>query len=124
MKPEDFIASYEKALATQDWKSVEPLIAANASVTFSTGAVHEGKAAVKAAFERNFELIKSEEYQIKNVRWLFANESTAVYLFDFSWKGIMNNQLIGGEGMGTSVLIREEDKWVLLAEHLGKRNIS
>ncbi len=121
MQPEDFIVDYEKALATQDWKSVEPLISERASVTFSTGAVHEGKAAVKAAFERNFELIKSEEYKIKNVRWLFTNESTAVYLFDFSWKGIMNNQLIGGEGIGTSVLIKEENKWVLLAEHLGRK---
>jgi len=124
MKPEDFVRDYENALARQNWENVEPLIAAHASVTFSNGSVHEGKEAVKAAFERNFELIKSEEYKIKNVRWLFANESTAVYLFDFSWKGIMNNQLIGGEGIGTSVLIREEDKWVLLAEHLGKRNIS
>lgn len=121
MKPQDFIIDYEKALATQDWKSVEPLISKRASVTFSTGAVHEGKEAVKTAFERNFKLIKSEEYKIKNVRWLFTNESTAVYLFDFSWKGIMNNQLIGGEGIGTSVLIREGAKWVLLTEHLGKK---
>ena len=122
MKPEDFIKKYEKALATQDWKSVEPLISERASVTFSTGTVHEGKEAVKIAFERNFDLIKSEEYQIKHVRWLFTNESTAIYLFDFSWKGIMNGQLIGGEAIGTSVLIREGDKWVLLTEHLGKKS--
>jgi len=121
MQVKDFIQQYENALASQNWKNVEPLIAEGASVTFSNGAVHAGKAAVKAAFERNFELIKSEEYKIKNVRWLFTNESTAVYLFDFSWKGIVNDQLIGGEGIGTSVLIQEEGKWVLLTEHLGRK---
>ena len=87
-----------------------PLISERASVTFSNGTVHEGKEAVKAAFERNFELIKSEEYNVENVRWLFTNESTAVYLFDFSWKGIMNDKPIGGSGIGTSVLIQEAEK--------------
>jgi len=122
MQAKDFIQEYENALASQDWKNVESLIAEGASVTFSNGTVHEGRAAVKAAFERNFALIKSEEYKIKNVRWLFTNESTAVYLFDFSWKGIVNDQLIGGEGIGTSVLIQEEGKWVLLTEHLGRKS--
>jgi len=121
MQPKDFIKNYENALASQDWKNVEPLITERASVTFSNGIVHEGKAAIKAAFERNFALIKSEEYKIKNIRWLFTNESTAVYLFNFSWKGIVNDQLVGGEGIGTSVLVREEGKWILLTEHLGRK---
>jgi len=122
MKAEDFIRDYESALATQDWRNVEPLIAENASVTFSNGTVHVGKTSVKVAFERNFELIKSEAYKIENVRWLFKNESTAVYLFDFSWKGTMNGKPVGGNGIGTSVLIREVEKWILLTEHLGKRS--
>ncbi len=120
MTPQDFIKNYEKALATQDWKNVAPLMAEQASVTFSNGVVHMGKAAVKMAFEKNFALIKNEAYNISNVRWLLLGETTAVYLFEFSWKGIINGKAAGGNGIGTSVLIREQDKWVLLTEHLGK----
>ena len=53
MKPEDFIKAYEAALATQNWKNVEPLIAETASVTFSNGSVHLGKSNVQKAFENN-----------------------------------------------------------------------
>jgi len=121
MNVEDFIKDYERALATQDWENVKSLIHKDASVTFSNGAVHAGKAAVKIAFERNFSLIKSEKYRIENVRWLWKSETTAVYLFDFYWKGIINNQSVEGNGIGTSVLVLEEGKWILLTEHLGKK---
>jgi len=122
VKAEDFIKNYERALATQDWGNVGPLIHKDASVTFSNGTVHQGKAAVKVAFERNFDLIKNEAYRVENIRWLLKNESTAVYLFDFFWKGIINNQSVEGSGIGTSVLIREAGKWLLLTEHLGKKS--
>lgn len=121
MTAEDFVKNYEGALATQRWENVQPLMHKNVCVTFSNGAVHEGRAAVKVAFERNFELIKNELYKVENIRWLLNNESTAVYLFDFSWKGIINGQSIEGSGIGTSVLVQEGGKWVLLTEHLGKK---
>jgi hypothetical protein len=56
MQPEDFIHAYKRALATQDWNRVEPLIHADACVTFSDGTVHRGKVAVQKAFEHNFSL--------------------------------------------------------------------
>lgn len=70
MTPEDFIPTYEKALATQDWKNVGPLIANEASVTFSDGVVHKGKDNVQSAFEKNFATIKSEHYKISNLHWV------------------------------------------------------
>jgi len=121
MKTEDFIVEYENALKTQDWKNVEPLIHNNASVTFSNGVVHMGKSEIKIAFEKNFSLIKNEEYVISNVKWLLKNQSTAVYLFEFSWKGIVNDKPTEGNGLGTSVIINEVGKWILLTEHLGKK---
>jgi len=50
MQPEEFIHAYEKALATQDWRQVEPLVHADTCVTFSNGTVHKGKAEVQKAF--------------------------------------------------------------------------
>lgn len=121
MKPIDFIKSYEAALGKQDWNAVAPLITEYASVTFSTGQVHMGKAAIKAAFTNNFNIIKSEKYAIENVRWLKKEEQFAVYLFEYSWSGFINGQLMSGSGIGTSVIVKENGQWQLLTEHLGRK---
>ena len=121
MNAEEFIRAYEQALATQDWKNVEPLVHRDACVTFSNGTVHKGKEAVKSAFEKNFSLIKDEKYSISNVHWVMQGVETAVYLFDFSWSGMINDRKASGSGRGTSVLIKDGDTWQLLVEHLGPK---
>jgi ketosteroid isomerase-like protein len=119
MTAEEFIDLYQQALATHRWISVEPLIHEDASVTFSTGAVHKGKEAVRFAFERNFSTIEGEEYKTSNVHWVMRDSHVAVYLFDFHWTGRIGGRDAAGSGRGTSVLIRNGDGWQLLAEHLG-----
>ena len=121
MQPEDFIYAYELALASQDWAQVEPLVHAEACVTFSNGSVHKGKAAVQKAFEHNFSLIKDEHYFMSNVHWVLKTAETAIYLFEFSWSGIIDGKSAQGAGRGTSVLINVDDRWQLLIEHLGPK---
>jgi len=119
MSARGFVKLYEQSLAAQDWDQVAPLISDNASVTFSDGSVHKGKQQVRAAFERNFAAIADETYRILNVHWLLDADNVATYLFDFHWTGTIQGQLAEGGGRGTAVLIREDGKWQLLAEHLG-----
>ena len=119
MCPKEFVHQYEKALASQEWTAVEPLVHPDICVTFSNGVSHRGKYAVRHAYEQNFSLIKEEEYNITNVHWVFKNESIAVYLFEFSWTGIIEGKDASGSGRGTSVLLKDETAWKLLAEHLG-----
>ncbi len=121
MNPEDFIRAYESALASQDWSQVDPLVHADACVTFSNGAVHKGKHEVQKAFEKNFSLIKDETYSINNVHWVMKSPETAIYLFEFNWSGIINDKPASGGGRGTSVLVDEDGKWKLLVEHLGPK---
>ncbi|GAB1857664.1 hypothetical protein MHTCC0001_25010 [Flavobacteriaceae bacterium MHTCC 0001] len=121
MNPEAFIKLYEMALGTQDWNLVEPLVAENVSVTFSNGTTYIGKENVKKAFEKNFSLIKNEVYAVKNIRWLVKDEKYAVYIFEFNWTGVVNGKSVSGQGIGTSVLMKEDNiKWKLLVEHLGR----
>ncbi|SHG28579.1 YybH family protein [Flagellimonas flava] len=122
MSPEEFIAAYETALGTQSWKAVEPLVSENVGVTFSDGTVHMGKANVQKAFEKNFQTIKNEKYGVENVEWLVRNETYAVYLFEFYWTGIIDGKSVSGNGVGTSVLIKEGARWKLLTEHLGRKS--
>ncbi|WP_394751255.1 nuclear transport factor 2 family protein [Spongiimicrobium salis] len=122
MNLEEFVKAYENALATQNWKNVEPLVSESVSVTFSNGRVHFGKSKVRTAFENNFSKIKNEKYSIENVRWLNSDENFAVYLFDFHWTGIINGKTVSGNGIGTAVLTKEDGHWKLLTEHLGKKS--
>jgi len=124
MQPEEFIHLYEEALASQDWSQVEPLVHNDACVTFSNGTVHKGKSEVQKAFETNFSLIKDEQYSISNVLWVMKSFETAVYLFEFNWSGIINEKPACGSGRGTSVLIKEADRWLLLVEHLGPKEMA
>ena len=50
--------------------------------------------------------------------------ATAVYLFEFHWSGIINEKPASGLGRGTSVLIKEADRWLLLVEHLGPKEVA
>lgn len=119
MAAEAFIAAYEAALATQRWDAVQPLLHPEVCVTFSSGAVHKGRAAVQVAFERNFALIRDETYHIANVHWVTRTQDVAVYLFDFAWAGLIDGKPASGGGRGTAVLVRRGNAWQLLAEHLG-----
>lgn len=120
MKADQFISLYENALASQDWEYVEPLMSDQVCVTFSNGKVHKGKDKVKAAFEANFSSIKSEKYKMKDIVWLKNQSNYAVYIFKFEWQGLIDNQSVSGSGLGTTVIIKENDTWKLLTEHLGK----
>ncbi|MGD1884421.1 MAG: hypothetical protein ACFB11_19245 [Paracoccaceae bacterium] len=63
-----FVRDYQLALSTQDWNSVEPLISNDAIVIFSNGSLHAGKAAIRAAYQHNFNTISVEDYRIINVK--------------------------------------------------------
>ena len=120
MTADDFVRAYETALASQQWSAVDPLLHADVCVTFSTGAVHKGKPAVRAAFERNFAAIRDETYRVSNVHWAARTPDLAVYLFDFAWSGLINGKAASGAGRGTAVVVRNGDAtWQLIAEHLG-----
>ena len=119
MHPEEFIISYEAALASQNWDNVEPLVHAKACVTFSNGTVHKGLKAIKVAFTNNFSLIKDEKYFITDVHWVVKDKEFAVYLFNFNWSGFIDGQQASGSGRGSTTLIFENGKWLLVSEHLG-----
>jgi len=68
--------------------------------------------------------IKNEKYTIENVIWIKTEETFAIYLFDYFWTGIVNGELLSGNGIGTTVILKEGTKWKLLSEHLGKKQVS
>lgn len=120
MTQNDFVKQYEAGLNSQDWNKIEELIHSNASVTFTTGEVFVGKEDIKRAYQKNFDYFKSEEYRIRDLRWTLSTEQTAIYVFNFSWKAILNGKSASGKGYGTAVIVFENNRWLLVSEHLGK----
>jgi len=121
MSPEAFVKAYEAALGTQDWGAVAPLIHDEAVVVFSNGALHDGKVAIQAAYERNFKTIKGEVYRVENLRWLTQTAESAAYIFEFHWSGVIDGQSASGAGRGMAALVRAAEGWRLMGEHLGPK---
>lgn len=117
-----FVKEYEHALGTQDWNSVAPLISDDAIVIFSNGSLHAGKEAIRAAYQHNFSTIKGEEYRIENVHWLADTADAAAYSFEFHWTGVIDGRQASGLGRGTAVLVRKDDRWLLVGEQLGPKS--
>ena len=116
--PADFVAAYEAALATQDWEQVAPLIHDDCVAVF-TEDTFRGKAEVEAAFRKTFALIQDETYHISDVHVIRQTADLVVLSYDFAWSGIIDGQPAAGGGRGTSVLVMEDGRWLLLYEHLG-----
>ncbi|MBA2385186.1 MAG: nuclear transport factor 2 family protein [Actinobacteria bacterium] len=119
MTPEDLLRAYETALATQEWERVEPLMHADACVTFSNGKQFRGRDEVEGAFRQNFSLIQDERYTISDVHWLAREPSYATCTYQFHWSGLIEGKPAQGAGRGTSVMKNEGGTWFVLAEHLG-----
>ncbi|WP_224826781.1 nuclear transport factor 2 family protein [Cognatishimia sp. MH4019] len=122
MSARAFVEEYEAALGTQDWSSVAPLISDDARVIFSNGSMLDGKAAIKNAYEHNFNTIKGEEYRIENVHWMIETADSAAYMFEFHWTGVIDGHETSGSGRGTAVLVRSDDRWMLTGEQLGPKS--
>ena len=118
MTPQEIINQYEKALASQNWSNIEPLIHEDICVTFSSG-TYKGKPEVQKIFEHNFSLIKDEQYKISDLHWIHVGKEFATCLYHFHWSGFINGEACSGGGRGTSVLINTDKGWQLLTEHLG-----
>jgi hypothetical protein len=118
MTPQELMQKYERALASQSWSNVDPLMHEDVCVTFSSG-TFKGKGEVQKAFEHNFSVIKDEEYSISNLHWAFLGRESATCLYNFYWQGQIKGQLSSGGGRGTSVLVNVDGNWQVLTEHLG-----
>lgn len=116
--PQEFISAYEKALATQSWEQVAPLIHEDCVAIFSEG-TYTGKAEVESAFRRTFSLIKDEKYSISDIHWVRETDSTAILSYNFFWSGTIEGVQTFGSGRGSSVLVYQDGKWQLICEHLG-----
>ena len=118
--PQELMQEYSRTTNTHRFEQVAPSIADDAIYWFSDGSTHEGIAAIRAAFEHNWGVIRNEVYRIDDVRWLAQDEHLAVCTYRFRWNGETEEGLRSGEGRGTSVLRNDGGSWRIIHEHLSR----
>ncbi|PCE23233.1 hypothetical protein BWP39_26470 [Paraburkholderia acidicola] len=118
MNHETLLTAYENALARHSWEVVAPLVHEDACFVFSDG-TYFGKAAIGSAVTANFDQIKDEHYAIKNVVWTYVSDRSAICIYDFAWSGLIAGKRGTGGGRGTTVVVREGARWLIIHEHLG-----
>ena len=117
MTPADFLREYEEKTNTHHFDNVAPLISDHAVFWFNDGSFH-GLEEIRAAFEKTWSVIKEEHYAIEDVQWIAVGQEVAVCIYVFRWEGLINGHPQSGTGRGTSVLRKEDERWVVAHEHL------
>ena len=121
---DEALEAFRTSLRSGDLDSVFKWIADDALFIFSNGHSHDGKSAVRAAFEHNAQVIKNDTYDISDVRWLVQSEEFAVCVYQFAWTGQINGKAASGSGRGTTVLHCLNGAWKIIHEHLSKGLLS
>ncbi len=117
MSAEEFLSQYERLTNTHDFDQVGALIDEEAIFWFSSGS-YSGKVAIRAAFERTWNMIREEKYAIRDVVCVAKSEATACYVYTFHWEGLIDGKTAQGKGRGSSVIVRKGRDWKVAHEHL------
>jgi len=98
-------------------RDLPPLIAEDATYWFGDGSF-TGRGAIKHAIETTWDLIRDEQYAIKDVRCIALDAHVAACLYTLHWKGLVGVDAREGSGRGTSMLRWDAGQWRVIHEHL------
>lgn len=112
-----FLIEYERRTNAHNVDAWAELIAPEATYWFTNGS-HRGKDRVVAAVAHNFDVIKDEIYAITDVEWVTSAPDSAVVRYRFNWTGTQDGKPLSGSGRGTNVMIRRDNRWLMIHEHL------
>lgn len=116
---EDFLKRYEDATNTHDFSNVKELLSEDLVYWFTEGS-YTTIDDLEKAFVRTWDKIKDEEYSINDVRWISLDTKSAVCIYEFRWKGLIDGVIKEGRGRGTNVLVKRNSRWYMIHEHLSK----
>lgn len=120
MTADEFINHYVHSNKTHSLEHTIELIDDNAIYWFSDKTCHVGKKAISQAIKNNFSTIKDETYTISDLTWIVKSSDIAVCTYNYKWSGLISGENRSGGGRGTSVLTKNNNKWLIKHEHLSK----
>lgn len=114
---EKALKDYIKATNSHDFNNVLKHLSTNAVYFFSDKKCFTIDD-IRSYFENSWKIIVNEKYEAKNIQWLITEEKVTVCLYDYTYKGRMNDQDIEGGGKATNIFTKEKNDWKLIYEHL------
>jgi len=96
MTPTEFMREYTAVGKNHDLEAILSFIADDAVFLFSNRTSHFGKDAIRRAIERNFDIIKNEEYRIEDMTWLASSDEVAACIYEFHWSGEIDGKPVEG----------------------------
>ncbi len=119
LEVQNFIELYEEATNSHEFSNVIELIHVNALYRFTDGdfiGINE----IKSAFESTWDKIQKEVYKISNLQIINLDTNSATFTYTFNWSGVVNGEKKNGNGRGTNVIIKIQNKVQCVYEHLSK----
>lgn len=114
-----FLAAYENATNSHRPELVLELVHPEATYWFTDGS-HSGHQQIGSALAKTWDTITNETYRILDVNWIASDGDIASCTYRFEWSGIIDDVQRSGSGRGTSVLQRQDERWLVLHEHLSE----
>ncbi len=108
---------YDEAINEPSFDALLPVLSTDVVFWFGSGSFC-GISAERLAFERTWQRIAEETYWLEDLSWVPEGDLSAVCIYQFHWRGVVDGEPRVGTGRGTSVLRREADGWKLVHEHL------
>ncbi|OEH94166.1 YybH family protein [Bacillus solimangrovi] len=120
----EVLNNYIKATNTHNFDEVRKLLHPNATYFF-TDKTCTTLEEIQLYFEKAWTVIKDENYEAHDVKWLYTESNSATCTYTYFYEGYYNGEYTSGRGRATNVFVKESDQWLLIHEHLSplpKRN--
>ena len=115
----DFIKQYVDATNSHNFDNVQPLVLKEAVYWFNKEE-SRGIVTIRANFEKSWNYLPDEIYGIEKVEWLAVTPNTAACRYEYTFCGTHDGVRVEGRGFGTSVLVKQDGKWLITHEHLSR----
>ncbi len=113
------LKNYIDATNSHDFNNLIPLISEDAYYLFGDKKC-SGIDAIRAYFEHAWHLIKEEIYNAVDIKTIYADEHTKLFVYRYTYEGYYQGKFVSGQGRATNVFIKENGRFVLYHEHLSQ----
>ncbi|MFD3273848.1 nuclear transport factor 2 family protein [Paenibacillus dendritiformis] len=111
---------YIEATNSHDFSNVGKWVDSNAVYWFSDKTCTTPEE-IQRYFENAWETVKEEKYSVTDVVWIAEDENSAACIYTYHWEGFIDGRYGSGKGRGTNVLVKRNDGWKIVHEHLSRQ---
>lgn len=118
---EEILERYIQATNSHSFPNVKKLLHQQAIYWF-TDQTCTTMEEIQSYFEKAWRTVEDEKYWAEDVRWVSVENKSATCLYTYHYEGYVKGNFVSGSGRATNVFVKENEKWLLIHEHLSSFN--